>query len=68
MHPNKEGWDSLESEFGLDIELEQATDIHHLGSKIYVIRISCLCDDSPTTFTAKGQVKNFFDTKEAKSN
>jgi hypothetical protein len=59
---NKRGWDTLKSEFGLEIEREHIRDIHYLGKKMHVLRIGCLCDDNPTTFTAKDQAKRFFDT------
>ena len=59
---NKKGWDTLESEFGLEIEIEHVRDIHCLGNRTHVMRIGCLCDDNPTTFTAKDQAKRFFET------
>jgi hypothetical protein len=57
--PNKRNWDDLKSEFGLDIELGQTSDIHYLGKKIFVIRIGGLCDNR---FSAKEQAKKFFKT------
>jgi hypothetical protein len=62
MCPNKRNWEALKSEFRLDIELEEESDIHHLGKSMFVIRIGDLCDNSPTTFSAKEQAKKFFKT------
>jgi hypothetical protein len=59
---NREGWDALKNEFCLDIDLALATDTKHLGSKVHVIRIGCLCDDNPTTLSAKKQATRFFET------
>jgi hypothetical protein len=50
LGPNKKGWEAVISEFCLDIELQQITDIHWLGDKMYVMRIGDLCRDSPVTF------------------
>jgi hypothetical protein len=58
--PIKASWDSLQSEFALDIELAQVTDIHFLGKKMHVMRIGCLCDDNQITFNAREQAKRFF--------
>jgi hypothetical protein len=55
MGPNKTGWDALKSEHGLDIEIEQASEVHYIGG-------SCLCNDNPTTFTEKDQAMSFFKT------
>lgn len=63
MGLNKTGWDALKSEYKLDIELGEASDKHHLGNRMHVMRIDCLEDDSRTTFTAKEQAKRFFDTE-----
>jgi hypothetical protein len=60
--PNKNGWDALKSEHGLDIEIERASDVHHLGGRMHLMRIGCLCNDNPKTFTAKDQAKSFFTT------
>jgi hypothetical protein len=62
MRPNQAHWGALKSEFALDIELEQISDIHYLGKKMHVMRIGCLCNDNPKPFTAKDQAKRFFET------
>jgi hypothetical protein len=59
---NKRGWDTLKSEFGLEIEWERISDIHYLGDKMYVMRIGDLCRDNPVTFNARAQAKRFFET------
>jgi hypothetical protein len=61
MGINKNGWDALKSEYHLDIDLEQ-TSSQHLGKRMHVMRIGCLCDDNNnTTFSAVQQAKSFFE-------
>jgi hypothetical protein len=62
MCPNKAHREALKSDFALDIELEQIRDIHFLGPRMHVMRIGCLCNDNPRSFTAKDQAKRFFET------
>jgi hypothetical protein len=62
LSPNRKHWDSLKSEFSLDIELEQASHNQYLGRKVWVVRIGCLSNhNNNTTFNAKQQAQRFFD-------
>jgi hypothetical protein len=59
---NKGRWEALISEFCLEIEREEISDISFLGKRMHVIRIGRLCDDNPIAFTARDQAQRFFKT------
>ncbi len=62
-------WKSLIGEYGLDMEVESASQKDFLGIKVYSIRIGCLGNNNKkTTFTARQQAIRFFDGEKPKQN
>jgi hypothetical protein len=61
LGPARNSRGALISEFGLEMELEQANDRKHLGMKVLVLRIGCLGkNNNYASFDVKQQAKRFF--------
>ena len=55
----KIGWDRFKSEYKLDIELDQASDVNFLGLRVVVVRVG-VARSNVERITAKTQAKRFF--------
>jgi hypothetical protein len=61
MGPVKNNWESLITEFGLDMQMIRATNRKFLGDGVHVIRIGCLGKKNKNTaFSALQQATRFF--------
>lgn len=56
---NRRDWDALKAMCNLDIELEAAKDVKHLGKRQWFLRVGCL-PSNETAFAAKDQAKRYF--------